>query len=194
MKIQHRPPCKSWSGYRSGFPRGGARCSGGAARDREPFPRAFTISRWRTIPHGWMDRLLARSLARSRLRVKETPETVYNAAPRARCTHGTHETRVRSPRSRARHWRAVAPGLLVRGATEQRRDARRHPRPYPHPSAKGAATSHPAVRRGATHRGRGRGRGRGPTGCAPPSMSPPRLTMPAIGTPGARTVNQKNVR
>lgn len=110
---------------------------------REPFPRASTISRWQTIPHGLIDRSLARSLARSRLRVKETP--------RARCTHGTHETRVRSPRSRARHWRAVAPGLLVRGATEQRRDARRHP----HPSAKGAATSHPAVRRNAPGPGSG---------------------------------------
>lgn len=46
------------------------------------------------------------------------------ARARERYMHGTHRIRVRSPRSRARHWRAVAPGLLVRGATEQRRDAR----------------------------------------------------------------------
>lgn len=46
------------------------------------------------------------------------------ARARERYIHGTHGIRVRSPRSRARHWRAVAPGLLVRGATAQRRDAR----------------------------------------------------------------------
>jgi len=70
-----------------------------------------------------MDRSIDRSLARE---THESRNHVYIAAPRARYIDGTNEIRVRSPRSRARHWRAVAPGLLVRGATEQRRDARRH--------------------------------------------------------------------
>jgi len=90
------------------------------------FSRArFLQFRRQTIPHGWIDRSFARSLACLR-DARESRGTVYITTPRARYIHGTNETRVRSPRSRARHWRAVAPGLLVHGATEQRRDARRH--------------------------------------------------------------------
>ena len=163
------------------------------------FSRArFLQFRRQTIPHGWIDRSFARSLACLR-DARESRGTVYITTPRARYIHGTNETRVRSPRSRARHWRAVAPGLLVHGATEQRRDARRHLvslslslfvslsffLSLPPLSLSlslslclGSGDVHPATQ----HRGHWI------------SQCPPRSTMLAIGTPGARTVNQKNAR